>query len=72
MYPNELQWRINISFIGLIALAFVGLLPSEKIKKFLTLYYVVIYPIIAFVLIYYLISGGAFGLEWVETGAWGG
>ena len=38
MYPNELQWRINISFIALIALAFVGLLPSEKIKKFLTLY----------------------------------
>ena len=36
------------------------------------MYYVVIYPIIAFVLIYYLISGGAFGLEWVETGAWGG
>ncbi len=72
MYPNEFQWRINISFIALIALAFVGLLPSEKIKKFLTLYYVIIYPIIAFVLIYYLISGGAFGLEWVETGAWGG
>ncbi len=72
MYPNELQWRINISFIALIALAFVGLIPSEKLKKFLTLYYVVIYPIIAFVLIYYLISGGAFGLEWVETGAWGG
>ena len=72
MYPNEFQWRINISFIALIALAFVGLLPSEKIKKFLTLYYVVIYPIIAFILIYYLISGGAFGLEWVETGAWGG
>jgi general L-amino acid transport system permease protein len=42
MYPNELQWRINISFILLIALAFVGLIPSEKIKKFLTLYYVVI------------------------------
>jgi general L-amino acid transport system permease protein len=72
MYPNELQWRINLSFIALIGLAFVGLIPSEKIKKFLTLYYVVIYPIIAFVLIYYLISGGAFGLVWVETGAWGG
>ena len=72
MYPNEFQWRINISFILLIALAFVGYLPSEKLKKFLTLYYVVIYPIIAFILIYYLISGGAFGLEWVETGAWGG
>jgi len=72
MYPNEFQWRINISFILLIALAFVGYFPSEKLKKFLTLYYVVIYPIIAFILIYYLISGGAFGLEWVETGAWGG
>ena len=72
MYPNELQWRINISFILLIALAFVGLIPSEKIRKFLTLYYVIIYPIIAFILIYFLISGGSLGLEWVETGAWGG
>ena len=72
MYPNDLQWRINISFILLIALAFVGYFATEKLKKFLTLYYVVIYPIIAFILIYYLISGGSFGLMWVETGAWGG
>ncbi len=72
MYPNEFQWRINISFIILIALAFVGYFPSEKLKKFLTLYYVVIYPIIAFILIYFLISGGSLGLVWVETGAWGG
>jgi len=72
MYPNELQWRINISFILLITLAFVGYFTTERLKKFLTLYYVVIYPIIAFILIYYLISGGAFGLIWVETGAWGG
>ena len=72
MYPNELQWRVNIAFILLIGLAFVGYFASERMKKFLTLYYVIIYPIIAFVLIYYLISGGSFGLEWVETGAWGG
>ncbi len=72
MYPNELQWRINVSFIILVALAFVGYFAGEKLKKFLTLYYVIIYPIIAYILIYYLISGGAFGLEWVETGAWGG
>ena len=72
MYPNELQWRINVSFILLIALAFVGYFSGEKLKKFLTLYYVIIYPIIAYILIYYLISGGSFGLEWVETGAWGG
>ena len=72
MYPNDLQWRINIAFILLIALAFVGYFATEKLKKFLTLYYVVIYPVIAFILIYYLISGGSFGLMWVETGAWGG
>jgi len=72
MYPNEYQWRINVSFILLIGLAFVGYLATERMKKFLTLYYVVIYPIIAFIVIYYLISGGSFGLEWVETGAWGG
>ena len=72
MYPNELQWRINISFIILIGLAFVGYFVGEKLKKFLTLYYVIIYPIIAYILIYYLISGGSFGLVWVETGAWGG
>ena len=58
MYPNEFQWRINISFILLIALAFVGLFPFEKLKKFLTLYYVVIYPIIAFLFIFFFISGG--------------
>ena len=72
MYPNELQWRINISFIFLVALAFGGYFAGEKLKKFLTLYYVIIYPIIAYILIYYLISGGSFGLVWVETGAWGG
>jgi general L-amino acid transport system permease protein len=43
-----------------------------RFKKYLTFYYVILLPIISFLLIYYLISGGEFGLEWVETGAWGG
>ena len=72
MYPNELHWRINVAFILVIAMGTVGYFSTEKLKKYLPLYYVVIYPIIAFLIIYYLISGGAFGLEWVETGAWGG
>ncbi len=72
MYPNEFQWRINVAFIILIGLAFVGYFSGERLKKYLTFYYVIIYPIIAFILIYYLISGGHFGLEWIETGAWGG
>ncbi len=72
MYPNELHWRVNVAFILVIALGMLGLFAKEKLKKYLALYYVIIYPIIAFLIIYYLISGGAFGLEWVETGAWGG
>ena len=72
MYPNTEQWRINLSFIALAILGSAGYFASNKLKKYLTLYYVVIYPIIAFIFIYYLISGGSFGLNWVETGAWGG
>ncbi|MDC0150793.1 amino acid ABC transporter permease [Candidatus Pelagibacter sp.] len=72
MYPNVEQWRINLSFIALVILGSAGYFATNKLKKYLTLYYVVIYPIIAFILIYFLISGGAFGLDWVETGAWGG
>ena len=72
MYPNEQIWRVNLAFIFLVVLAFVGFITPQKYRNLLTLYYVVIYPIIAFILIYYLISGGEFGLEWVETGAWGG
>ena len=64
--------RINSAFLLVIGLGFVGYFFKENLKKYLALYYVVIYPIIAFLIIYYLISGGAFGLVWVETGAWGG
>ena len=72
MYPNEQHWRINTAFLLVIGLGTFGLFATEKMKKFLALYYVVFYPIIAFLIIYYLISGGYFGLEWIETGAWGG
>ena len=48
MYPNAEQWRINLSFISLALLGSVGYFATEKYKKYLTLYYVVIYPFIAF------------------------
>ena len=50
----------------------IGIFVRGQLRKFLTLYYVIIYPIIAFLVIYFLISGGSFNLVWVETGAWGG
>ena len=72
MYPNEFHWRINLAFIILISFAFVGFFAKGKYKNYLTFYYAIAYPIIAFLIIYFLISGGSFGLEWVETNAWGG
>ena len=58
MYPNEEQWRINLSFISLLALGSIGYFATEKFKKYLTLYYVIIYPFIAFLFIFFFISGG--------------
>ena len=58
MYPNAEQWRINLSFISLAFLGAVGFFASEKFKKYLTLYYVAVYPIIAFLFIFFFISGG--------------
>ena len=72
MYPNAEQWRINLTFALVLALASAGYFMPLKLKKYLTFYYAVFLPIISFLLIYYLISGGEFGLVWVETGAWGG
>ena len=72
MYPNAEQWRVNATFIIVLGLMGAGYFFPLRYKKYLTFYYVIILPIISFLLIYYLISGGEFGLEWVETGAWGG
>ena len=72
MYPNEFHWRINTAFIILIGFAFVGYFMRGKLKNYITFYYAILYPIIAFIIINFLISGGSFGLEWVETNAWGG
>ena len=58
MYPNAEQWRINLSFVSLALLGSVGYFATEKYKKYLTLYYVVIYPLIAFLFIFFFISGG--------------
>ena len=58
MYPNGEQWRINLSFISLALLGSVGYFATDKFKKYLTLYYVVIYPLIAFLFIFFFISGG--------------
>ncbi len=68
MYPDAEQWRINFSFILLLSsIGSIFILPN-KFKKYIILFLLFIFPIIAL----NLISGGIFGLEWIETGAWGG
>ena len=68
MYPNAEQWRINISFLILfVSIVSIFVLP-QKFKKYIILFLLFIFPIIAL----NLISGGLFGLKWIETGAWGG
>jgi general L-amino acid transport system permease protein len=68
MYPDAETWRINLAFLILfISIGFIFVLPL-KFKNYIIIYLLFIYPIIAL----NLISGGVFGLKWIETGAWGG
>ena len=68
MYPNPEQWRINTAFFILFALVGAAFFVPPKYKKYIILFMLFIYPIIGIK----LISGGIFGLKWIETGAWGG
>ena len=68
LYPNAEIWRINLTFLMLIALVISGFFVPSKIKKYIIIFLLFIFPFIAI----NLISGGNFGLEWVETTAWGG
>jgi len=68
MYPDAEQWRINISFLFLLgSIGLIFILPI-KFKKYIILFLLFIFPVVAL----NLISGGIFGLKWIETGAWGG
>ena len=68
LYPNPEIWRINLSFLMLIGLVISAFFVPVKIKKYIIVFLLFIFPFIAI----NLISGGKFGLEWVETAAWGG
>ena len=68
MYPDAEQWRINSAFIMLFLLVGASFFAPSKFKKYLLIFLLFGYPIIGLK----LISGGEFGLKYVETGAWGG
>ena len=68
LYPNAEIWRINLTFILLIASVIILFYSPQKFKKYIIIFLLFVFPFIAIS----LISGGNFGLKWVETNAWGG
>ena len=68
LYPDAEQWRINIAFLILFVIVGVSFFVSEKLKKYFILFLVFVFPFLGIK----LISGGSFGLEYVESAAWGG
>jgi len=68
LYPDAHQWRINTAFLILFTVVGVSFFVSEKLKKYFILFLVFVFPFLGIK----LISGGSFGLEYVESAAWGG
>ncbi|MCW8884260.1 MAG: amino acid ABC transporter permease [Motiliproteus sp.] len=67
-YPEELYWRINTMYVIGVILITALIIESTPKKPLIAAFTLIIFPIIAF----YLLYGGAFGLEVVETHKWGG
>ena len=68
LYPDAEQWRINTAFLILFVIVGLSFFVSEKLKKYFILFLVFVFPFVGIK----LISGGSFGLEYVESAAWGG
>jgi len=68
LYPEAEYWRINLAAVLIVALMIPLFIQRFRWKLGLGLFILVGYPIIVF----FLFSGGIFGLEYVETSRWGG
>ena len=64
-YPQEEQWRINLSYIIALIFLIVIIRSKNNLHKFIG---IILFMIIA----YYLYYGGIFGLPIVSTYNWGG
>ena len=67
-YPETEVWRINLAYVLLIASMIPLFIPGFKYKGLVSIFLLVVYPIIA----YFLFVGDSFGLALVETPLWGG
>jgi general L-amino acid transport system permease protein len=67
-YPDAERWRIYLTY-GLALAGLVPLMiPRVPGKLWLSIYLLIVFPIVA----YFLLTGGIFGLPIVQTERWGG
>lgn len=67
-YPREETWRLDLTFFILVGLLLWLAIPKIPAKKAGAIATLVVFPVVAF----FLLTGGAFGLEAVDTHMWGG
>jgi general L-amino acid transport system permease protein len=67
-YPVDERWRVNLTFAIQAVTVAVLMVPRLKWKKWISLFLLTGFPVIA----YFLFVGGIFGLPLVETPLWGG
>jgi general L-amino acid transport system permease protein len=67
-YPWDQQWRVNIAFVLGATLLVPLMVPRIPYKGVNAVLFFGVYPVVAF----FLLVGGAFDLEYVETRSWGG
>ncbi|MEH6575634.1 MAG: amino acid ABC transporter permease [Amphritea sp.] len=67
-YPEAEYWRLNLAFVLLLASIIWLIMPQTPKKGLMAIFLLLVYPVIAFFLLY----GNSFGLEQVETHLWGG
>jgi general L-amino acid transport system permease protein len=67
-YPLDERWRIILVGIMLIALLVPLMIPKLPHKALNAILLFVVFPVVAF----FLLHGGVFGLQTVQTSLWGG
>ena len=68
LYPEAEQWRVNLAFLLLIVSAAPLFVDKTPKKRWIVIYLLTLYPLIA----HGLFMGGKWGLSLVETSLWGG
>ncbi len=67
-YPLAERWRVDVVYLVGMAALIPALMPALPFKKWNVLFLLIVYPVMTF----FLLVGGSFGLEPVETSLWGG